>query len=365
MYNISYKAYDTKKLQNLNRMIDTSCWVWNHCLALQKRYYALYGGYININRLQKHVAKLRKKNPRWKELNSQSVQEICERLDASYQRFFKKKAPRPPKFKKSSKFTSFVLKQSGWKIQDNMLTINKIQYKFSKSRYYENIKRITIKRNSLGQVFFVLCCDIKPLKYKRVGNSTIGLDFGLKTYLTLSDGQEIQSPEFFKKELSKLIKANRHLSSKKKGSNNRYKALKKLQRIYLDIYNKRQDFHWKLAHELCKHNSLICIEDLDIESMKKRWGRKVSDLSFSNFILILEQVALKYDTHIQKIDRWYPSSKLCGCGHKNTSLKLSEREWVCTECGTINQRDLLAANNILSEGIRLYCTKHKTSSEAV
>jgi Transposase and inactivated derivatives len=182
---------------------------------LQKRYYALYGGYINVNRLQKHIAKLRNKNPQWKELNSQSVQEICQRVDEAYKRFFKGLAKRPPKFKKAINFNSFVLKQSGWKIEGNILTINKRKYKFSKSREYGNIKRIVVKRNKLGEIFFVLCCDLKPIKYERVGDTTIGIDFGLKTLLTLSNGQEIQSPEFFKSNLKAIKSLNRQLSKKR------------------------------------------------------------------------------------------------------------------------------------------------------
>lgn len=360
MYNISFKAYNNKNLKKIHRNINTSAWIYNHCIALQKRYYRLYGGYINVNKLQKHIAKLRNKNQKWKELNSQSVQEICQRVDEAYKRFFKKLAKRPPKFKKAKDFSSFVLKQSGWKIKDNILTIGKVNYKFSKSREYENIKRITVKRNKLGEIFFILCCDTKPLKFERVGNSTIGIDFGLKTYLTLSNGEEIKSPEFLKTNLNEIKKANKQLSSKKKGSNNRKKALKHLQRVHINVYNKRSDFEWKLVHELCKNNSFIAIEDLDIEVMKKLWGRKISDLSFSSFVSKLEQVALKYDTIIQKIGRYYASSKTCTCGVVNKELKLSDREWVCSSCGEIHQRDLLASNNILSEGIRLYRTKHKT-----
>ncbi len=217
-----------------------------------------------------------------------------------------------------------------------------------------------VKRNKLGEIFFVLCCDLKPIKYERVGDTTIGIDFGLKTYLTISNGQEIQSPEFFKSNLKAIKSLNRQLSKKKKGSKNRRKSLKNLQRAYIDISNKRNDFEWKLAHELCKRHSFIALEDLNIEGMKKIWGRKVSDLSFSSFVLKLEQVANKYDTVIQKVDRWFASSKTCTCGVVNKELKLSDREWVCSSCGEIHSRDLLASNNILTEGIRLYRTKCKT-----
>ena len=162
-----------------------------------------------------------------------------------------------------------------------------------------------------------------------------------------------------------IKKANKEFSKKKKGSNNKKKCLKNLQRVHIKVSNKRADFEWKLAHELCKNNSFIAIEDLNIEAMKKLWGRKISDLSFSSFVLKLEQVALKYDTIVQKVDRFYASSKTCTCGVKNKELKLSDREWACSSCGVIHQRDFLASTNILSEGIRLYRTKHKTDLSAI
>lgn len=364
MYNISFKAYNTKKLKHLHRNISTSAWVWNHCIALNKRYYKIYGKYINVNNLQKHIAKLRNKNEQWKELNSQSVQEICQRVDLAYKRFFKGLAERPPKFKKARNFNSFVLKQSGWKIEENVLIIQKRRYKFSKSREYENIKRITVKRNKLGEIFFVVCCDVKPMKYERVGDSAIGMDFGLKTYLTLSNGQEVVSPQFFKQHLKDIKRANKTLSKKKKGSKNRKKALKTLQRVHNDIANKRSDFHWKLAHELCKNNFFIVIEDLNIDAMKKLWGRKISDLAFSEFVNKLKQVAVKYGTIVHEIDRWYPSSKTCTCGVVNKKLKLSEREWACSSCGEIHNRDLLAANNILRQGIVEYKSKCKSGDSS-
>ena len=362
MLNISYKLYNSKKNRKIHRMINTSAFVWNHCIAIQKRYYRLYKKHINSNKLQKHIAKLRNKNLKWQELNSQTVQEVCQRVDTAYQRFFKKLAKRTPKFKKAKNFNSFVLKQSGWSVCDNKLTLNKIgTFKFSKSRHYENIKRATVKRDKLGDIYLVVTCEMQPLKYKREGNSSVGMDFGLKTFLTCSDEIEIESPLFFKEHQRVVKKANKSLSTKKKGSKNRWKANKNLARVHKNIFNKRKDFHWKLAHTLCKQNKFIAIEDLNINAMKKLWGKKISDLSFSSFVEILEQVASKYGTVIQKIGRFFPSSKLCSCGTINKELKLSDRVWTCQSCGLTNKRDLLASRNILSEGVRLYRTKHQSS----
>ena len=134
-----------------------------------------------------------------------------------------------------------------------------------------------------------------------------------------------------------------------------------LDRLMNDICNKRSDFQWKLAHELCRKYDCIFIEDLNLEGMNRRWGRKMHDLAHADFVQKLEYVAKKYGVVVHKIDRFYPSSKTCECGYVNKELKLSDRQWVCPECGTIHDRDLLAANNILRRGIYELESDSKTS----
>jgi putative transposase len=128
-----------------------------------------------------------------------------------------------------------------------------------------------------------------------------------------------------------------------------------------DIVNRRSDFQWKLAHELCRKYDHIFIEDLNLEGMNRRWGRKMHDLAHADFVQKLEYIATKYGVVVHKIDRFYPSSKTCECGYINKELKLSDRQWVCPECGTVHDRDLLAANNILRRGIYELESDSKTS----
>ena len=365
MINLKYKAYRNKNLKELEELLGVASWVWNHTLALQRRYYALYGKYVSKYQMQKHIGKVRRRNKVWKKLNSQTVQMIVHRQDDAYQRFFKKLAKRPPKFKSKRHYSSFSFTQSGYTLNGNVLTIRKVgRFKFSKSREYEKVKRITVKRDSLGDFYFVLTCDVEPKPYKRLRHGSIGMDFGVKTFLTLSDGSEIKNPEFFKQNMNKLRQKNRSFSSKVRGSSNRKRALKELNRTYKKVADRRSDFQWKLAHELCKNYHLIAIEDLCLKGMKALWGRKVSDLAFGEFVLKLEQVARKYGTSIVKIDRYFPSSKLCSCGYIHKGLTLADRKWTCPSCELVNKRDLNAANNILAEGIRLYRTRKETSSGA-
>lgn len=365
MLNLKFKAYQSKKNKRLHDLIDTAGHIWNHCIALHKRHYRIYGKYIQLPKLQKHIAKLRNKNQKWKTLKAQSVQEVCERVDAAYSKFFKKTASRPPKFRKIKEYNSFVVKKTGFKVQHNRLTIHRFgEFKFSKSREYANIQRVVVKRDTSGDIWFYLICDMKPKPLNRTGNAAVGLDFGLKTFLTCSNGIAIVSPEFFKQGQVKLKKYQQKLNRKVKGSKNRKKILCKVSVINAAISNKRADFQWKLAHRLCTQNKFISIEDLNLKGMRKLWGRKISDLAFFSFTVKLQQVGSRYGTIIQKIGRFYPSSKTCGCGYVNKDLQLEDRTWVCQSCGTKNQRDLLASKNILSEGIRLYRSENKTDLSA-
>lgn len=131
------------------------------------------------------------------------------------------------------------------------------------------------------------------------------------------------------------------------------------------IKDLRSDFQWGLAHQLCKQYDYIFIEDLNIEGMKRLWGKKVSDLSHSSFIDKLMYISSKYGVTIHKIDKWYPSSKTCECGCINKGLSLRDRTWVCPACGAVNDRDVLAARNILRKGISELESKSNSSDSNI
>ncbi len=366
MISYKYNIYRSKKTKHLNKMLGECCFVWNHALSLQKRYYRMSGKYISIGRMQKHFAKRIKRNL----LHSQTVQEILERLDESYSRFFKKRSKRPPKFKRFDRFNSFVFKQGGFMLNGNIFTINKgkKRFKFSYSRHYEgNIKQIRIIRETCHRFSLIIVTDHNPVNsYRKTHDgASVGLDFGLKTYLTKSDGSEIDSPLFFKRYQDKIKKCGKRVSNAKKGSNNRSRRLFELQQVHRKINNLKSDFQWKLAHELCKRYDYIFIEDLNIEAMRRIWGKKISDLCHSSFIDKLMYVYLKYGVIVHKIDKWYPSSKTCECGYINKLLSLKDRKWICPECESINDRDVLAARNILRKGISELESKSNSSDSNI
>lgn len=176
-------------------------------------------------------------------------------------------------------------------------------------------------------------------------------DFGLKTFLTCSDGSKLESPQFLKQSLNVIKKASRQDSKKQKGSSNRERARLNLVRKHEDVVNRRSDWFWKLAHNLTNWFDVLCFETLNLKGMQRLWGRKILDLAFGEFLQILEWVAKKKGKQVVFIDRWYPSSKTCSeCGHVLDKLDLSVREWRCPSCGSINGRDENAAKNICAVG---------------
>ena len=351
MISYKYKLYRTKNERHLERMLAEACFVWNHALALQRRFYSIYGKYIPCARMQRHFARRIRRTS----LHSQSVQEILQRLDAAYQRFFKHTSRRPPKFKRSSDFSSFCFKQGGFKLSGNTFRVNSIKktFKLSLSRPYDgNVRQVRVKRSRLNEYYICIVTDASPKPYAKTHNgASVGIDFGLKTYMTLSDGSEIENPQFLRRDLAELRSASRALSRKARGSRNRERARLALCRLHERIENRRSDYQWKLAHSLCRRYDTIFIEDLSLKSMSKHWGRKMSDLGHGRFCEILSLVSSKYGCRVHKIDRWFPSSRLCECGYKNSKLKLSDRSWVCPSCSKRHDRDAHAAEMILRRGI--------------
>ena len=352
MISYKYKLYRTQKTKHLDKLLREACFVWNHALALQKRYYRMFGKYIGANRMQKHFDKRIKRNI----LHSQTRQEILQRLDTAYQRFFKHLAKRPPKFRKAKDFTSIVFKGSGgYSLDGNVLTVNSIKkrFKFSLSRPYAGkVKTLTVNRSHLGEFFIVMVLDNAPVSIRKTHNgASVGIDFGLKKYMTLSDGSTVDNPQFLKSGLRQLQRKSRNFSKCVPGSHNRERKRLELDRRHEKVVNQRNAFQWQLAHQLCQQYDRIFIEDLQLTGMSALWGRKMADLAHGEFVLKLQYLATKYGVTVHKIDRFYPSSKTCTCGYVNHGLQLHERTWTCPECGTVHKRDMLAANNILRQGI--------------
>ena len=284
------------------------------------------------------------------------MQDICQRIEKAYQLFFKhhKKGVRPPGFKKVKKYKSFTLKQAGYKfLGGNRVKIGNRVYQYWNSREIEGtVKTLTIKRTPLGELFMVIVVDGYSTPEITFETSKIaGFDFGLKSFLTCSEGFKVENPEFLKTSLNIIRRASKQHSKKLKGSANRERARIHLVRQHEKISNRRRDWFWKLAHELTNKFDVLCFETLNLKGMQRLWGRKVNDLALGDFLQILEWVAKKKGKQVTFIDPWYPSTKTCSCcGHVLDELDLSVRRWRCPSCHQVNDRDENAALNIKRVG---------------
>jgi putative transposase len=358
-----FKTYNTHKTGYLEALLPIACDIRNFVLATKKEAWEKEGKNISLYEMQKIVRDRRNENnSSWQMLGSKAVEQIIDRIYNGYTLFFSNlkrgvKAS-PPKFKSSKKYRSITWKQHGvgWELLEgtNQIRIGKETFKFHKHREIQGTpKTLTAKKSKTGEWFIYITTDYeaKVETPTRTGKS-VGLDFGLKTFLTCSDGEKIQSPEFFKQDLRLIRKLSKALSSKVKGSKNWERARLALARAHEKIANKRRNFHYKLAVKLCEQYEFICLETLNLKGMKALWGRKVSDLGFYQFVQILKWEAQKHGCKVIQIDRFYPSSKECSaCWEINQDLSLRDREWTCTHCNTKHDRDLNAAQNILRVGL--------------
>jgi putative transposase len=237
--------------------------------------------------------------------------------------------------------------------QNHKVRIIKIGWlKFKDSRIFTGtIKSATISRNKTGK-FYISILTEEPQVLLPPVQKQVGIDLGITTYATLSTGTKIDNPRILKQYEEKLAIEQQRLSKKKKGSNNYRKQQTKVAKIHEKITNVRKDFQQKLSSTLINENQVIVVEDLSVKGMVKNHclAKAVSDCSWASFVRMLEYKAEWYGRQVVKIDRFFPSTKLCSvCGVKNDALTLGDRIWTCG-CGETHDRDINAAVNILIAG---------------
>jgi putative transposase len=348
-----YRLYRCdKKDRKLRHKIFVASTIWNHFIALQRRYYGLTGKYIPYYRMTRHALKLRKTRrfALWRDLHSQACQDVCRRVDDAYQRFFTGLAKGRPKFRKAKKYRSFTFPQSGYKVEGNTVTIEGTSYKFVKHRPMGGqIKTLTVKRDSVGRLWLIFSVIEKVATGEARTGQSGGFDFGLKTFLTDDEGKSHSSPLFYTRTLRKTRRLNCQLSRKTQGSKRHKRARRALARHSHHVADARRDHHFKLAHKLCDEYDVMYFEDLNLQGMKAMWGRKVSDLGFGQFLSILGWVAFKRGKRVVKIKPFTPTTQACSsCGERH-KLTLRDRVLHCG-CGLVIGRDHNAAINIKTVG---------------
>ena len=335
----------------------------------QRRRYKDGLPYMNYNAMDNEFKALKRTtHPHWKMLPSQAVQQELIRIDRAYDRFFKKLGDRPH-IKKRHKFKSITYPgEAGWSLKNNRITLtfrkwnldtrkwqfDRVPYTFHKHRqWHGTLSTLTIKRDACGDYWLCITTTYTDFRPLPTTGKSVGADFGMKdAYLTLSTGEKIQHPHPLKHSLNKLRSLNKALSRKVKGSHGWWRCVRQIARLYRKISNQRKDFHWQLASKLCKKFDSIFLETLNLDGMKRLWGRKVSDLAFYQFVEILEQKCQKHKRHFEKVGQWTATTKPCSdCGFHNENLTLNDRQWTCPECSSHHDRDINAAINILRAGI--------------
>ena len=213
----------------------------------------------------------------------------------------------------------------------------------------------TVKQAPSGKYFVSLCCTGVPMADPAPKGTAVGVDVGVGSLMTLSDGTKVENPKATAKLARKLAREQRRLSRKEKGSNNRDKQRVRVARVHEKMANTRKDAIHKATSKLARENQAVCLEDLNVRGMlrNRRLAKAVADASFSEIARQLEYKTAMRGGAVVKIGRFFPSSKACSaCGYVLEELPLSTRRWVCPECGAEHDRDVNAAVNILAEGLR-------------
>lgn len=294
------------------------------------------------------------------EVSNECLQQSIRCMDSAFTRFFREKKGFPEyKSKKNGRKAYKAINNVCIDFGTSRIKLPKIGWvKFSKNRTFEGkIGTVTVSKTATGKYYVsVLVDDGKelPIKSDIKYDTTVGIDVGIKDFAVLSNGCVYANPKYLEKAEKRLKVLQRRFSNKKKGSNRREKARLKLARAYEKVTNCRTNFIHQVTSRVVRENQTIIIEDLNISGMMKNHNlaKSISSASWSEFFRQLQYKCEWYGKNLIKIGRFEPSSKMCTCGYVNKELKLSQREWICPNCGQHNDRDLLAAINIKRFGLQ-------------
>lgn len=386
---IQVRLYPNKDQMNYLANCFGCCrFLYNHFLFETSEQYKVDGTFLWYEDFQNAILKMKKQEEtEWlKNVDSTCLQNAVRNLDNSIDNFVKskqgkRKGPKVgyPKYKRrsnkqSAKFTSNknpagttckvdfnnqkikIPKLKSWISFANEISEDRIPN--------GSLQSITITKNPAGHYFASLLYKVekKQINYIPNVNNCIGIDFGLKTFITTSNGDKIESPKAYKKSQKRLARLSRQHSRKKTNSKNREKARIRLAKQHEKVANQRKDFNHKTSRKLVNEHDFIFIEDLNIKGMSKLYGKQVNDVAWSQLVSFMNYKAIREGKFVIKINRYFPSTQLCShCGYQNKELTLDNRKWTCPHCNTFHDRDINAAINILNEGKRILFGKNENT----
>lgn len=361
-----YRIYPSKEQKEmLSRHFGCVRYIYNKALDAKIKHYAATKKSLSCFSLITGLLMDEKKSNLWlKEVHSQPLQMSLRNLDNAFNKFFKEKKGFP-KFKTKHGKNSFQYPQ-GVSISCGKIYLPRIgDVKIVQHRFFDGIiKTVTVsKTNTLKYYVSVLVDDgmAMPKKKKPRALSTVGIDVGLRSFITMSDGSKVQP---FKYDSRRIDVLNRKLSKKKEGSRNRLKAKMMLAKYHERVANQRKDFLHKLSSKIVGENQTICIEDLNVSGMmaNHKLSKSIGNASWSEFVNMLSYKSDWYGKSLIKIGKFEPSSKTCFvCNNINDGLLLGDKEWVCSECNTLHDRDINAAQNIKRYGLKTHARNERKS----
>lgn len=354
----SFKYYikgNKETTKKANQVLELCRILYNLCLEqrkfIWKNYHKSISGYDQVYELPS----LKKFFPQFREVPSQTLQEVAERVNKGFQNFFRRarngEKPGYPRFKSFGRYDSFTLKQAGWKLTDKELQVSKIgSFKLFFSRPIKgDIKTVTIRKASSDRWYVTFSCDNVPCKPLPKTGKSIGIDVGCESFLTTSKGEKVDNPRFFQRARKLLIKRQRSLSRKKRGSKHRNKARILIAKAYEKVYNQRRDFHFKIARKLLQAYDIVCIENMNHFKSYRGLNRSMRDVAWFGFFEILLFKAEEAGKEVIKVPAKNTSQVCSECGEivpKDLSIRVHE----CPHCGLSIDRDINAARNILRLG---------------
>jgi putative transposase len=338
----------------MNCALDECRWLWNYFLEQRKNAYE--NDQIRISHYQQNnqLKSLKIERPSLKNVFSQVLQNVTERLELAFRAFYRRckngEAPGYPRFRGKDRYDSFCYPQMGFRIHSDRIYLSKIGHVsiVLHRPIHGNIKRCLVKRSPTGKWFVTLSVESNDESPIIPLNKIIGLDVGIKSFVTFSDGQKVDNPKFFKQDRKALKKAQQlHQLNKTK------KTKKVISRIHERIRNRRENFSHQLSRQVINNNDIICVEDLSINRMKessfKVLNREISDAAWTSFINKLTYKAEWAGKLVVKVNPAYTSQDCSHCGYR-VEKKLSTRIHECPSCGLVLDRDINAALNILALG---------------